>query len=73
MQLRECIQAEDIKMYKFHFFVLFFCDGSSQWGGGMPPPGRRGQSSSRIALRCLPTSVPDGHLVGMLKFNADES
>lgn len=26
-----------------------------------------------LTLRCLPTSVPDGHLASMLKFNVDES
>lgn len=49
-QLGECTQAEDFKMYKFHLFLSFFCDGSSEWGcgggggGGTPQPERMGDS-----------------------------
>lgn len=35
--------------------------------------GWEGSHLLTLPLWCLPTSVPDGRLVGMLKFNADES
>lgn len=44
------------------------------WSGGFRGEGRGGGSHLlTMPLWCLPTSVPDGDLVGMLKFNADES
>lgn len=72
MQPEEGIQAGYIKMYKFHLF--FFLAIAVQSGVGIcRAPQWRGQSSSHIALRCLPMSVSDSHLVGMLKFNTDQS
>lgn len=64
------MQAEDIKMYKFHLFVFFQWQFRAGWSDATH---ERGHSSSHIALRSLPTSAPDGHLIGELKFNTDES
>lgn len=52
----------------FSFFFFFF-PGSSHSSGER---GWEGSHLLALPLRYLPTSVPDGHLLGMLKFNADE-
>lgn len=58
------------------FFFFFFCNGSSDWVGVKPQPQRVAGAvlfSHLLPLRRHPTSVPDAHLAGMLKFNVDES
>lgn len=71
VQLEEGTQADDIKMYKFHlFFAMAVQSGVGLWGVGVC-----GGDSHLLTwpLQCLTTSVPNSHIVSMLKFNADES
>lgn len=70
---QKILKCITFSIFSILFFVFFgmWCAVQS-WVGASHAPEWRGQSSSHIALRCLPTSVPDGYLVGSLEFNADE-
>lgn len=79
--MTEGTQADDIKMYKFHLFsfsfclfiYLFFVMGVES---GLEVFHHQSDWDRHLLtwpLQCLPMSVPDGHLMGMLKFNADDS
>lgn len=69
---RKASRQKTLKCISFTFFVFLQRQFIAGWGSATHGSGG-GHSSSHIALRSLPTSAPDGHLIGKLKFNADES